>query len=67
MHHPGMSCRGNAESHPCAVMPRRMRGIQYSRGVSIQAQTSLQYWIARSSAQLRTSLAMTLICCLTFE
>jgi hypothetical protein len=34
---------------PFAVMPRLERGIQYSRGVSTRALTSLEYWIARSS------------------
>jgi len=31
-----------------AVMPRLVRGIQYSRGVTIQAPTPLEYWLARS-------------------
>jgi hypothetical protein len=31
------------------VMPRFKRGIQYSRGVSDETRTSLEYWITRSS------------------
>jgi hypothetical protein len=39
----------------------RMRGIQYPRGLSVQSQPPLEYWLVRSS---RTT---TPRCCLTFE
>ena len=57
MYHSGISCRGNAESHPRCHSPRK-RGIQYSRGVSAQARPSLEYWIARSEPGDDTELGL---------
>jgi hypothetical protein len=55
MHHSGISCRGNALSHPFHCHAPRMRGIQYSRGVSAQALLTLECWIARSSRAMTPS------------
>ena len=43
-----------------AVMPRLKRGIQYSRGFSLQARPSLEYWIARSSRATTASCGLKL-------
>jgi len=40
MHHPGISCRGNAESHPSAVMPRFPSTPRLRRGCGLRARRS---------------------------